>query len=76
VALKNLIILEYIDNVQKHWKPFLLTGMITGIPQKKLTKLVQESALLTAISYKTSRIRESASAMLYVHDSFATIADV
>eukprot|EP00978_Attheya_sp_CCMP212_P022328 scaffold66527_cov60-Attheya_sp.AAC.1 len=32
VALKNVLI-EYVDNVQKHWKPLLLTGMTPGIEQ-------------------------------------------
>eukprot|EP00978_Attheya_sp_CCMP212_P003392 scaffold6998_cov57-Attheya_sp.AAC.4 len=40
-ALKKLII-EYVDNVQKQWKPFLLTGMQTGIiPQVALMQLVR-----------------------------------
>jgi hypothetical protein len=75
VALENLII-EYVDNVQKQWKPLLLMGMQMGIPQVALTKLVGDSPLLmAAISYKTSCIRDTASAMIYVNDSIATIAD-
>eukprot|EP00978_Attheya_sp_CCMP212_P040607 scaffold223622_cov31-Attheya_sp.AAC.2 len=74
MALKNLLI-EYVDNVQKQWKPFLMTGMQTGIPPEVITNMANASPLIAAISYKTSYIRDTASAMIYVTDSFATIAD-
>ena len=75
IALKNLIV-EYVDNVQKGWKSFLLTGMATYLTQSALDNLVRQTPLLKAISYKASLIRETASAMIYVGDPFATIADV
>jgi hypothetical protein len=75
IKLKNLIV-EYVDNVQKGWKSFLLTGMATYISQSSLDALVVQTPLLKAISYKASLIRETASAMIYVGDPFATIDDV
>jgi hypothetical protein len=74
-ALKNLLI-EYVDIVQKAWKPFLATGMATGLPQEEISLMVRASPLIATISYKTSLLRDTASAMIYVTDSFATIADV
>jgi hypothetical protein len=73
-GVKNVIII-YVNNIQKLWKLFLLTGMQTGIPQEAIDKLVQGSSPLKTMSYKQSRIRGTASAMVYVNGSFVTIAD-